>query len=413
MSRYLPSLLLLILFGACAQSPNGSASPDERAAPELLERNEGIRNGGEWDRVRNRYVAAREAIERNPEDAAARLEIARLFVREARVTGEHGHYYPAALGITEEALAQPGVNPAETFEALTLMASVQLSQHEFAQALATAKKAEAINDKSAVIYGALTDAYVELGDYENAVEAADRMVELKPDLRSYARISYLRQIYGKVDESLDAMRLALDAGSVGTEETAWVRTTLADLLAEYGRTEEAEAQYLGTLEDRPGYPFAKGGLARLYADRGEYEQAEKLLDEARRDIPEVAFYEQLISIYERTDRTGLAEQTEAEVLDMLADDVAHGHNMNLEYTTFYLERVGDADRAYEYAKREYDRRPQNIDVNRALARVEATRGNDEAAREYLSTARRTDSQSPQLSEIEELIADNGSSANNQ
>ena len=48
-----------------------------------------------------------------------------------------------------------------------------LSQHHFTDAIPIAEKAQMINPYSAAVYGLLTDAFVETGKYQMAVEMAD------------------------------------------------------------------------------------------------------------------------------------------------------------------------------------------------------------------------------------------------
>ena len=394
-------VLASLAFPACQ---SGASDTAHSWIPELLERPEAIHNGKEWDKVRNLYVGAQQTLQKDSTNVAARLELARVFILEARITGEHGHYYPGAMSVLEGALRQNSLTPDERYQALTMLASVQLSQHEFAQALTTSEQAVRLNPYAAVGYGAIVDSYVELGKYEEAVKAADQMVKVKPDLRSYARVSYLREIHGRIDDALASMRLALDAGYPGTEETSWVRLTLGDILRQYGRRDEARDQYMMALEDRPGYPFAQAALAELAADEGDYEEAENMLKEAAAAVPEVGFYTQLVHIYRATDRPELAESTLAEVMDMLADDVAHGHNMNLEYAEVYLNLTGELDKALDYAQREYERRPDNIDVNRMLSTIYLLQGNYDKSQEHATVAARTGSRHPDLELTQGLLA---------
>ena len=396
----LPALLTL---SACGDDGT-AATATAYDVPELIDRGEAIQAGREWERVQNDYVEARDALRRDSNDVDARLALARTFVLEARVTGEHGHYYPAALRVLEGALRQNSLSPDQRYQTLTMLASVQLSQHEFADALQTSQQAVRLNPYAAVGYGAIVDSYVELGKYDEAVEAADKMIQVKPDLRSYARVSYLREIHGKVDEALESMRLALDSGYPGTEEVAWVRLTLGDILNTYGRHEEAKDQYERALEDRPGYPFATAALAGLAADAGDYPEAERLLDEATAAIPEFGFYTQLVHVYRATDRPEKADETLAEVMLMLQDDVDHGHNMNLEYADVHVNLTGDYDKALEYARREYDRRPDNIDVNRVLATIYYLRGDFAQSAEHAEAAAKTGSRHPELQLVNGLLA---------
>jgi len=83
-------------------------------------------------------------------------------------------------------------------------------------------------------------------------------------------------------------------------------------------------------------------------------------------------------------------------MDMLADDVESGHQMGLEYVEVYLELLDDPASALPYATEEYTARPDNIDVNHALARVYKAMGNQSKAQEHLQKAMRTNSKNPEL-----------------
>ena len=332
---------------------------------------------------------------KDPYAVEPRIKIAQIFTNEARVTGEHGHYYPAALKMVDKALElNKGENQDLEFQALATKASVQLSQHDFEDALATAKSAIAINPYNAQIYGALVDAHVELGNYTEAVAAADKMVSIRPDLRSYSRISYLREIHGDVDGAKDAMNRAVKAGAPGYESTAWARLTLGELYARYDERDKAEQQYRMILRERPNYPFAIAALGQLKMDEGDYAGAEKLVQEAADIIPEVGYYIQLAEIYDRTGRPEEAKEVEKEIFEMLQDDVDSGHNMDMEYATFYRDHLQDYDKAMEYAQREYKKRPGNIDVNRMLASLYAKMDKTNEAAPYLDVAGSTNSPTP-------------------
>ena len=58
----------------------------------------------------------------------------------------------------------------------------------------------------------IADAQIELGRYGAAARTLQRMVDLKPELASYARVSYFRELHGDLAGALQAMRLAVSAG---------------------------------------------------------------------------------------------------------------------------------------------------------------------------------------------------------
>lgn len=419
--RILPLFITVLLSGlfACTQSSadqSSSAKPTFASLnmlelPKLLDRSEALRNGKEWDGVQNFYAAQCAALRKNPQDAEAMLHLAEVFIQEARVTGEHPHYYPAALKALEPVVASLSAKATRTtnetdlyFRALSSKANVQLSLHDFANALETANAAVAINPHNAQIYGALVDANVELGRYPKAVEMADKMVSIRPDLRSYSRVSYLREIHGDVPGAIEAMDMAVKAGYPGQESAAWARLTLGNLYKTYGDWKKAEMQYQIILQERPDYPFALAALAEVEKHRNQYDQAEALLKKACAIIPEVGFYESLAKLYQVSNREKEAAELIPQIEQMMAEDTEKGHNMSLEYAALYTELKPDYDKALQFALQEYARRPDNIDVNRRLALIYAAKKDSAKAKEHYVKASVTGSKHPELTGIKKLVS---------
>ncbi|MFN0031765.1 MAG: tetratricopeptide repeat protein [Flavobacteriales bacterium] len=374
----------------------------EYQLPELLTRQGELAATAEWQKTLEAVNTTKEKIKNNPQDFASYIKLAEIFINEARVTGEHGHYYPAILGLIENLQSKKPDNEI-LFRALTLKSSVYLSLHQFATAKECATQAVQLNANNAQIYGALVDANVELGNYAEAVKMAEKMMEIRPDLISYSRASYLREIHGDPKGAIQAMNLAVESGYAGYENLAWTRNTLGEIHETYGDIMNAEVQYKTTLQERPGYPFAIAGLASVEKKKGNVEEAEKLLNQACAIIPEVSFYADLASIYKETGRKELADKTIIEVLAMMADDEAKGHVMNLEYAKLYMNLIEDNNKALEYAMKEYEVRPMNIDVNNVLAEIYYNKGDLVKAEEHLALAMSTNSQNPELLMIAGLI----------
>ncbi|MFT4535843.1 MAG: tetratricopeptide (TPR) repeat protein [Saprospiraceae bacterium] len=246
----------------------------------------------------------------------------------------------------------------------------------------------------------MIDANVELGNYDKAVKLSDKMMTIKPDIRSYSRVSYLREIHGDVSGSIDAMTMAVKAGYPGYEETAWAMLTLGDIYKQYGQLDNAEQVYSEILDMRPNYPFAVGALGEIQALRGLDKEAEATYKEAMAIIPEVGFYISLAELYKKQGRTQEMNSLIEEIMVMLQDDTDSGHNMNLEYASLYLDILNSPNKALEYAMKEYKKRPENIDVNRMLAKVSLKMDKKEDVNKYLSVAKSTNSKHPEITILE-------------
>jgi predicted Zn-dependent protease len=72
-----------------------------------------------------------------------------------------------------------------------------------------AKKLNQKMPDDVMLYGFLTDANVELGNYREAETAAQWMLDLKPvNTPGLTRAAYLRELYGDIEGSLELMNMA-------------------------------------------------------------------------------------------------------------------------------------------------------------------------------------------------------------
>lgn len=341
----------------------------------LLERKENLKNGKEWENIHNIYTRYTDQIRKKPNEAKSYIDLAELFMMEARVTGEHGHYYSNALALLENAYTLAKGNKDIEFRSLSDRASVLMSLHQFVKAKQFAEDAIKLNPYNAQVYGALVDANVELGNYKEAVASADKMVSIRPDLRSYSRISYLRELFGDLTGAIEAMKQAVEAGYPGYEETAWSRLHLGELYKKSGNTEAAINQYQIILSQRPNYAFAVAALAEIEMEKRNYEQSEKLVDEAIVLMPEVGFYITKAKLMELKGKKEESLAIAREVLAMLKDDEASGHKMDLTYAQVYAELFNDYEQAIKHAMKEYNTRPKNTEVNKFLVDTYTKMGN--------------------------------------
>jgi tetratricopeptide (TPR) repeat protein len=370
---------------------------------DLLDRKGPISTTSEWINAKASIQTLQNDIRKNPTDQKKKLMLALAYMQEARVTGEHPHYYPLAGDLLNEVMESASADKSLLFEAMVAKATVQLSLHQFEAALRTANRAATIDTTTASLYGVFCDAYVELGDYTKAIAAADRMTSIRPDIRSYSRVSYLREIHGDMPGAIEAMKEAIASGVPGLEQTAWARITLGGLYEAIGDLNEAEMQYHLALAERPGYAFAIGALGRIEAKRKNYAESIELLKGASEIIPEFSFLQELAYIYQMTQKNLHAKSTTEELLEDLEEDQDAGHGVDLELANVYLYLSRDIDKAYRYAKKEFKKRPLNIDVCKTMATIHYKQNSLEEANEMIEIASRTNKQDAEIFCLKGLI----------
>ncbi len=364
----------------------------------LLPRTNALAGLVEWKDKQANFKNLLKTIEKDRSDVKSMLALASLFLSEARVTGNYNYYDNAALKLINEIQS---IDP-KNFDAITYKAMIFLSQHHFAEALVVIKEAEVINPYSAFLYGLMVDAYVELGNYKEALIAADKMITIRPDLRSYSRISYLREIHGDFKGAIEAMQMAVDAGSPGDETTEWTRIQLGKLYEYTGDLTNAEINYAIALTNRPGYAYANAGMGRIAAAKKEYTKAIGFYKAADSVLNDYSFKDAMAALYSISGNEQMSQTLNKEVVVIMEDAFKQsktydtvGHYADREMAYAYLN-VNNTAKAMEHALMEYDRRPANIDVNEALAWVYFKQEQYEFALKYIETALSTNSQNPEL-----------------
>ncbi len=377
---------------------NYKKQQDEHRQYVLLERKGALANSAEWKQVKHTSDSLLALIKDNPTDSKSQLRLAALYIQEARVTGNYAYYDIAAMKYIDDVLNLDSLN----FNGLVFKSLIYMSQHHFADGLVVAHKAQQVNPYNAYVYGLLVDGNVEMGNYDTAVSYADRMVAVRPDLTSYSRVSYLREIFGDYPGSIKAMQMAVEAGGPGDEHTEWTRYQLANLYQKTGNYNKADTLYQMSLSMRPDYAYALAGLAQIAMASKDYSKAISLYQKADSVVDDNTIKEELVDAYLQSGQQSKADALSKEVIDELtANSQAAMANQNLghyadrELAYDYL-KIKDYDKALEHAMTEYNRRPNNIDVNETVAWCYYNKGDYAKAVPYINVALRTHSKNPIL-----------------
>ena len=159
-------------------------------------------------------------LSKTPDDTGAAVILADALLRHVRVTGNVGLALRAEQAL-KRALNQDSTN----YEANRMLGALYLAQHRFREAIKVGEKNRDARPYDPVNYGVIGDGHLELGDYEEAFAAFDRMMTLRPSAAAYARVAYARELQGDLTGALESMKLAAEATNPGDPEAlAWAHS---------------------------------------------------------------------------------------------------------------------------------------------------------------------------------------------
>jgi tetratricopeptide (TPR) repeat protein len=220
-----------------------------------------------------------QRLQERPQDNGAAVLLADALLRQARVTGDGR--LPARAGnlLTAVLKDTPG-----HYDALRMLGAVYLAQHRFRDAQRVGLRARDLRPNDAWNYGVIGDASIELGEYEDAFEAFDTMVRMRPSAAAYARVAYARELQGNLTGALHAMQMAGEATSAHDPEArAWYGAHIGELFLRMGQLADAEREFRRAAFLFPNHPLAIIGQGKVQAVRGNRERALAIfLDQFRR-----------------------------------------------------------------------------------------------------------------------------------
>ncbi len=330
---------LLLILGA-AFITSASAQTNTKAAVKLSPAEQSI-------------AAARAMIVKNPRNYEAYNGLALALARRARETSDVNFYKQG-----EEALQKSFEISPDNFDGERIQVWLLLGRHEFAAALDEAKKLNKRMPDDVTVYGFLTDANVELGNYADAEKSANWMMKLRGANQPAAtRVAYLRELFGDIEGALELMNMAYQSNPPSQlEDGAWILTQMAHLHLATGDTAQAEKELQQALAMFPGYHYALGNLAKVRIQQKRYPEAVALLQQRYQAAPHAENLYELAAALQLAGRTDEANKAFAEFEQKSLKETNIGDNSNHELILYYADYANAPDKALAVATREIARR---------------------------------------------------------
>ena len=296
-------LFLFFIFAILAYSRSNGSAIDAAGLPNV----EDI-NGDDLvsiPPVNDAIKSFQDRIRRNPKDAVSYTLLGDLYIRQARETGDVSGYQRAETALQRALELLPGYTPAGA-----LLASTYYARHDFNQALDLAETVYESNPKTTSAQVIVGDAYLSLGNYQQAETIYQELEKTDATPPVLARLAQLEEIKGNPKEALHLLRRAAGDAlrSGGTRESvAWYLLRVADIYFNMGEIKDSGAYYEASLRVFENYHLALAGLGKVRAAQGKYDEAIDFYQRAINIVPQPDFLAALGDIYMLTEQPDKAQ----------------------------------------------------------------------------------------------------------
>jgi tetratricopeptide (TPR) repeat protein len=287
--------------------------------------------------------AQRRASQSRDAESYADLALAMLQRKRETSDAAYLHYAASALDAAKHI-------DADAFVVRLADAMIAQDGHRFGDALKMARSMAQLRPDNPVGHLLAGDALLELGRYDEAVDAYQTAVDLRPDLRSYNRAAHLRWLHGDFDGALEAIELALDSGSPRDPEAmAWCYVDLGAMYLQRGDAARALASAQRAEQLVRNYAPSLMLAGHALAMNGQRAEAIAMLDRAVERLPHVL---DLLALSEWQQQAG--NQTEAKRRLAQAERLAGADPRPL--AAYYARHGIELDRAVALANQELAQR---------------------------------------------------------
>jgi len=275
------------------------------------------------------------------------IELSELYLQKVMVTADPSYYEKINILLDSAEKIDP-----TNSDIFALRASVEIGKHHFAEGKALAEKAITLNGSNRLAFGLLGDANIELGKYEEAVDAFQKMIDIRPEYSSYIRIAYLRELYGDINGAKDMLELAIKTGSSIKANISFAHVELGKLYMREN-LDMAKTHFISANEIVQNYPPALEGLGKVAFFNKNYDEAIEYFTRAYDILPIVQYASDIGDVYIAMGNDKKAKQYYTLALLAFEKSSGGGVNNDLEESQFLSERNLEPKKALEKAKKAY------------------------------------------------------------
>lgn len=352
------SILLCVLIAALASCLSGCGRLSSSAAKETVAPPPAAPLPANSEATETAIRFLEDRVRRDPDDFIAFNKLAGYYLQRQRETGSVNYLTLASKAAKASLAAMPAE---QNVSGLGQLAFTEFASHEFTAARDHAMKLIELERKKAYPYEILGDAFSELGEYDKAITAYAKMIEIGGrSVSGETRLARADLLRGNTDGAVERLTFALALASAQDppprETIAWIRWQLGEIAFSRGDYAKAEQHYRDALTTFADYYRALAGLGRALAAKGDLTGAIDRYERAVQILPDPSLVAALGDLYKLAGRDQEAAAEYALVEQIAKLNAANGLLYNRQIALFYADHDTRLDEAYAQAKREFDDR---------------------------------------------------------
>ena len=298
-----------------------------------------------------------------PQDFKSYDSLGASYIQKGRETAD-ASYYELAKEALNKSLDQVSNGP-DAASAKTHMAVVAMSEHQFEEALSWAQDALALGSGDPSPWAIVGDALTDMGDYERAEDAYERLrdplhSEDESNALAYernSRMAYLDFLKGDARDAVKLMRAAIAVATtlrLPAENVAWSQYQLGEICFKSGDLSGAEQAYMAGLAIDPNSYRNLAGLGEVRTVQERYPEAIALYQKAIAVVPYPAFAAALYDLYLQVGRPDDAHK-QLELLEVISTlNPLNERLFYRELALFYADHNLKLKESVELAKKELE-----------------------------------------------------------
>ena len=284
----------------------------------------------------------------DPANISSQTLLAGAYIQKTRETTDYD-YLNRASKIIDKVLAQK-----QDYEALQLRNVVEMNLHHFSKVVEFAGEMTRSTPTDPQNWGTLGDALLEMGRYDEARAAFEKMLSIRANLFSYNRLAFYRFVTGDIDGGISMMQQAVEAGARFPENKAWCLVELGNMYFKTGKLDEAEHAYRSAIATFPTLHTAYAGLGSVQAAQGQLADAIVSYKHAQSITPMVQYAGALHDLYAATGKNAEARQ-QADLVDVTAKlEEASNMKANRTLALVYANQDRNLPGALELAEADFE-----------------------------------------------------------